>query len=155
VVQHITAGFLPGLVQWLSNCTEIKVRIAEDGEKPMPGNAYLAPDGYHMGIKENQDIVLSAAAPENGLRPAVSFLFRTVAEILGARAAGVLMTGMGKDGAQELRLMHDRGAITMAQDAESSVIHGMPGEAIALGAADYILPPARIASTLASLLCKN
>lgn len=65
------------------------------------------------------------------------------------------MTGMGKDGAQELKLMHDRGAVTIAQDAESSIIHGMPGEAIALGGADYILPPAKIATTLAELMCKN
>jgi len=155
IVQHITAGFLPGMVQWLNNCTQIKIKIADEGERPLPGHAYLAPDAHHMGIYGDGRILLSKAMPESGLRPAVSFLFRSTTEVLGARVAGVLLTGMGKDGAQELRLMHDRGAVTLAQDAESSVIHGMPGEAIALGAADYILPPARIASTLAALTGKG
>jgi len=107
-----------------------------------------------MGIGADKRITLSDAPPESGLRPAVSFLFRSVAQTLGSRAAGVLLTGMGRDGAQELKLMRDCGAMTLAQDAESSVVHGMPGEAIALGAADYVLPPARIAAKLVAILGK-
>ena len=84
--------------------------------------------------------MLARDEPENGLRPAVSYLFRSLAESCGANAVGVLLTGMGKDGAAELKQMRDRGAVTIAQDRESSVVHGMPGEAIALGAATHVLP---------------
>jgi two-component system chemotaxis response regulator CheB len=96
-------------------------------------------------------IVLSDQAPEHGLRPSVSWLFRTVAQALGPHAVGVLLTGMGRDGAEELRAMKDKGAITIAQDKESSVIHGMPGEAIKLDAATCVLPPEGIISFLAAL----
>ena len=83
--------------------------------------------------------MLAREEPESGLRPAVSYLFRSLAENCGANAVGVLLTGMGKDGAAELKQMRDRGACTIAQDRESSVVHGMPGEAIALGAAMHVL----------------
>lgn len=91
---------------------------------------------------------LARDEPENGLRPSVSWLFRSMAENLGGSAVGVLLTGMGKDGAAELKLMRDRGSMTIAQDRESSIVHGMPGEAIALGAAVQILPADRIAAAL-------
>jgi len=89
--------------------------------------------------------------PENGLRPSVSYLFRSVAEVFGKNAAGVLLTGMGKDGAEALKLMKDNGALTIAQDEDSSVVFGMPGEAVRLGAAQYVLPPGEIAALLARL----
>src|SRR6185503_9624349 len=85
---------------------------------------------------------------ESGLRPAVSYLFRSLAQTCGAHATGVLLTGMGKDGALELKQMRDRGAFTIAQDRESSVVHGMPGEAIQLGAAIQVLSAERIAGAL-------
>ena len=93
-------------------------------------------------------MVLAREEPESGLRPAVSYLFRSLAETYGAAAVGVLLTGMGKDGAAELKLMKDHGALTIAQDRESSVVHGMPGEAIALGAATQVLPADKIAAAL-------
>jgi two-component system chemotaxis response regulator CheB len=105
-----------------------------------------------MGIGAGGRITLASDPPENGLRPAVSYLFRSVANAYGPNAVGVLLTGMGKDGAEDLRLMKDRGAVTIAQDAESSVVHGMPGEAISLGAATHVLAPQRIAVTLAALI---
>jgi two-component system chemotaxis response regulator CheB len=95
--------------------------------------------------------MLSQSEPENGLRPSVSYLFRSVAQIFGKNAVGILLTGMGKDGAKELRLMKDKGAITIVQDMESSVVHGMPGEAISLGAATYVLSPGKIADVLISV----
>jgi two-component system chemotaxis response regulator CheB len=87
--------------------------------------------------------------------PSISVLFRALAETFGQCAAGVLLTGMGRDGADELLLMKSRGALTIAQDKESSVIHGMPGEAIKLGAAQYVLPPEKIVTVLSQFTGRN
>ncbi len=151
IVQHISVGFLPGLVEWLQQSTRFPLHIGAHGQLMQPGNAYLAPDCYHMGIGQQKQIVLSRSEPENGLRPSVSFLFRSVASVCGPRSIAVLLTGMGRDGAQELKELKTLGAITIAQDAESSVVHGMPGEAIRLGAAHYVLPPERIATVVTNL----
>jgi two-component system, chemotaxis family, protein-glutamate methylesterase/glutaminase len=155
IVQHIAAGFLPGLVEWLSQSTGFPIHIATHGEPVLPGRAYLAPDGYHMGLGANGQIALSKQEPENGLRPSVAHLFRSVASVCGGSAVGVLLTGMGKDGAEELKHLKDLGAFTIAQDAESSVVHGMPGEAIKLGAAGYVLAPDKIPAVLAGLAAKK
>ena len=150
-VQHMAPGFVHGMAEWLDTSCRLKVQVAEAGQVPASANVYLAPDGAHMGIGEDGRIFLSHAPLEFGLRPSVAFLFRSVTAALGARAIGVLLTGMGKDGAQELRQMRDAGAVTVAQDAESSVVHGMPGEAIALEGAVHVLPPVAIAALLVEL----
>lgn len=151
IVQHIAPGFLPGMAEWLNQLVELQVAIGTDGEVPLPGHVYLAPDGFHMGVGPRRRLSLSAAAPEGGLRPSVAHLFRSLAETYGPGAAGVLLTGMGHDGAAELKLMRDRGATTIAQDKETSIVHGMPGAAIALGAATHVLPGEEIASALKAL----
>jgi two-component system chemotaxis response regulator CheB len=150
IVQHIAPGFVGGLAEWLAGASRFPVRVPSHGEHPAPGQGYIAPDGCHMGIGSGPRIVLSGDAPENGLRPSVAYLFRSVARVFGPRAVGVLLTGMGRDGARELKAMKDMGAITIAQDEESSVVHGMPGEAIRLDAATYVLPPEGIAAVLAA-----
>ena len=152
VVQHLTPGFLPGLVAWLTETAALSVVIASDGTYPEAGHVYLAPDDFHMGLSAGGAIALSRAEPESHLRPAVSFLFRSLNQVHGARAVGVLLTGMGRDGADELRTMKSRGATTIAQDEASSVVHGMPGVAIALGAASMVLPAGQIADTLVALV---
>jgi two-component system chemotaxis response regulator CheB len=152
IVQHIAVGFLAGFVEWLSQSARFPIHIAENGDLPLPGHIYLGPDALHLGVTRNGRIALSNTAPENNLRPAVSHLFRSVADASGSQAIGILLTGMGKDGAAELKLMRDRGALTIAQDKESSVVHGMPGEAIQLDAAMYILSPERIVETLTDLM---
>jgi len=152
VVQHIASGFLQGLADWLGSTTGFPVHVATSGLKVLPGHVYLAPDDFQMGITADATITLSADPPENGLRPAVSYLFRSVAGAYGPAAVGILLTGMGKDGAEDLRRMKDRGAVTIAQDSESSVINGMPGEAIRLGAASHVLPPESIANLMATLV---
>ena len=154
IVQHIAAGFLPGLVEWLSQVTHFPIRIPAHGDLLLPGHAYLAPDDFHLGVERGPRAVLSQASPENNLRPAVSHLFRSVAETLGNQAVGVLLTGMGKDGAAELKMLRDKGAITIAQDKESSAVHGMPGEAVQLGAATLVLSPERIVEALVKLVPK-
>ncbi len=155
VVQHIAPGFLPGLAEWLNQTTSFKTQIAAYGLSPLPGHVYLAPDDFHMTLSLTGQIVLSRENPQSGLRPSVDSLFRSLAEVLGARAIGVLLTGMGKDGAIELKNMKNQGAMTIAQDQETSVIYGMPGQAVALEAATYILPPDKIASALVSLVMKQ
>jgi two-component system chemotaxis response regulator CheB len=151
IVQHIARGFLPGLVEWLNQTTGWQVHLAAHGTCPLPGHAYLAPDDFQMGVSAAGRILLTREEPESGLRPAVAYLFRSLAEVCGPNALGVLLTGMGKDGAAELKLMKDRGATTIAQDRESSVVHGMPAEAIQLGGATFVLPADKIGDTLATL----
>jgi two-component system chemotaxis response regulator CheB len=154
IVQHMASGFTRGFVEWLNQTAQLPVHLAAHGEALLAGHVYVAPDGFQMGVKVAGRIALSHDAPEYGLRPSVSFLFRSLAEVYGRRSVGVLLTGMGKDGAAELQLMKERGAITFAQDEESSVVHGMPGEAIKLEAATYVLPPEKITAALQSLVKK-
>jgi len=131
------------------------VHIASHGEFPLPGHGYIAPDNFHMGVESGPKIVLSNHEKENGMRPSVAYLFRTTAQAFGSDAVGVLLTGMGRDGADELKLMKEKGAVTFVQDKESSLVHGMPGEAIKLNAATYILSPEDITTALTALIKKN
>lgn len=151
VVQHIAPGFVLGFAEWLGRSLKLSVAIASHGERMVPGRVYLAPDGMQMQVSTPGRIMLTTDEPENGLRPSVSWLFRSVANTFGQHAIGVLLTGMGKDGAEELTLMRQKGSITIAQDEESSVVFGMPGEAIRLGGATYVLAPARMAAALLTL----
>lgn len=152
VVQHMALGFMENFVKWLDATTGFPSHIATNGEYLAPGHAYFAPDGLHMLAGRDNRIVLSPDPPENGLRPSVARLFRSVAETFGSNSVGVLLTGMGRDGAEDLKLLRSKGAVTVAQDEESSIIFGMPGEAVRLGAAEYVLPPERIAGLLAQLV---
>jgi two-component system, chemotaxis family, protein-glutamate methylesterase/glutaminase len=148
IVQHISPGFVQGFVDWLAKTTNFPVSLAVQGEKPLSGQAYVAPDGFHLGVNVGGRLKLSKTPPENGLRPSISYLFRSVTAAFGKNVMGVLLSGMGKDGALELKLLHDKGAVTFAQDAASAVIFGMPGEAVRLGGATYVLPPEDIADML-------
>ncbi len=149
MVQHIAPGFLGGMVEWLDNILALHVKVAQDGELLKPGTVYLSPEGKHLGLDKESRIALSSAEPLGGHRPAVAFLFQTLAQNYSDCLA-ILLTGMGKDGAAELLELKRRGATTIAQDKESSVIHGMPGAAIALGAHCHILNLESIASLLLS-----
>lgn len=151
IVQHIAAGFLEGMVRWLAETSGVAVKIAEHGEHLLPGHAYLAPDGFNLGVDGQGRIYLDSGDTKNSQRPSVGYLFRSVAESFGRNAIGLLLTGMGGDGAEELKLMKERGAVTIAQDKESSVIYGMPGIAVELGAATYVLSPERITAMLSAL----
>lgn len=148
IVQHIAPGFLPGLVDWLTNVAGHAVQIAEQGTEPQPGRVYFAPDNRHMKITSDGSLRLSDDPKEYSLRPAVSCLFRTAAEHNGNKTVGILLTGMGADGAKELKLLKDAGAATVIQNEESCVIFGMPGEAFKLDAARHILSPEEIADFL-------
>lgn len=155
VVQHISKGFLEGLVEWLGNTTRHPVHIASEGERALPGHVYFAPEDLHMGITGSGRIALNASSPENGIRPSVSYLFRSALSSYGSEAVGVLLTGMGRDGADELKMLKDKGAVTIVQDKESSVVHGMPGEALKLEAASYVLAPEKITAALETLFSRR
>lgn len=155
VVQHITPGFLEGLVAGLSRTSSLPIQIGVHGESLQAGRVYFAPDNHHMGIDGLDRLVLSQDPPENGCRPAVSYLFRSVATHGPKNAVGVLLTGMGKDGAAELKLMKDKGLITIVQDVSTSLVYGMPGEAVKLGGAQHVLPVNQVAAMLNRLVNKR
>jgi two-component system chemotaxis response regulator CheB len=152
VVQHISPGFVPGLARWLDGTTPLRVKVARDGERLQPGTAYLAPDRQHLLVGGNERAHLSDSAPVDGHRPSVTTLFESVARHYGPAAVGVLLTGMGRDGARGLKALRDAGACTIAQDSGSCVVFGMPKEAIALGAAGEVLPLEKIGDRLAELM---
>lgn len=151
IVQHMASGFTASFAEWLAQSSGLPVQVAMHGEFMLSGHVYVAPDECQMKVEYGGKIALTKDAPENGLRPSVSYLFRSLAAVYGGEAAAGLLTGMGRDGAEELRLLKEKGAITFAQDKESSVVHGMPGEAIKLDAATFILAPDKIAAVLAGL----
>lgn len=151
IVQHMTKGFTENFVNWLNQSSRLRVELAADGMQMLPGHAYVAPDGLQMEVGPGNRLRLAAGEPENGQRPSVSCLFRSVAKIYGSHAAGVLLTGMGKDGAAELKALREKGGVAIAQNRETSIVFGMPGEAIRINAADYILAPEEIVTVLTRL----
>jgi len=155
VVQHIAKGFLEGFRDWLASSSNLPIHIAKDGEMLEPGNIYIAADDFHMGLCSGPRIKLIKSPPENGLCPSVDFLFRSVAAVFGSSAIGVLLSGMGKDGAKGLKTMKEKGCFTIAQDEASCVVFGMPGEAVKIGAVVQVLSPIKIAETLSVLRKKT
>jgi two-component system chemotaxis response regulator CheB len=151
IVQHISTGFVGGLAQWLSKSSGLPVHVAIHGELPLAGHVYIAPDEFHMKVERGGRIILAQDRLEHGLRPSVSCLFRSISEVYGRNSVAGLLTGMGRDGAEELRQLKEKGAITFAQDKGTSVVHGMPGEAVRLSAATLILPLDKIATALINL----
>src|SRR6266404_6241504 len=154
VVQHMSPGFAQGFVEWLSHSSGFPIRLAVQGETVAPGQAYLPPEDFPLGLQGGARIRLVQDERENGMRPSASFLFRSVAAAFGPNAIGVLLTGMGTDGVDELKRLKDAGALTIAQDEQSSVVHGMPGQAIKIGAAKLVLPPEGIAKILSTIVAK-
>jgi two-component system chemotaxis response regulator CheB len=149
IVQHITPGFGSSLVTWLNQMTPLEVRLAQSADSPRPGQALIAPDDYHLEVTPLKMLKISQTPPDqNGQRPSANYLFHSVARIYGARAMGIILTGMGNDGAEGLLAMRQRGAYTLAQNQESCVVFGMPAVAIGLGAVDQVLPVDKIATTM-------
>jgi two-component system chemotaxis response regulator CheB len=154
IAQHIAPGFTDALVHWLSSTTGFDVRICNDNDKLEPSVAYLCPEGFQTGISNNLRVKLAEDDCMNGVRPSVSYLFASMSEIAGKRFAAILLTGMGRDGAEELKILRDCGStVTIVQDAETSLVHGMPGEAIKLGAAQHVVSPQKIVEILLDLAC--
>ncbi|MEZ2720645.1 chemotaxis response regulator protein-glutamate methylesterase [Paenalcaligenes hominis] len=144
ITQHMPAGFTRSFVQRLDSLCQVQVHEAEHGQRVLPGHVYLAPGGIaHMKLARsgaNYVVELEDSEPVNRHRPSVDVLFNSAAEIAGKNAIGVILTGMGKDGAQGMLAMKKAGAMTFAQDEASCVVFGMPREALAIGAADHAVP---------------
>jgi len=154
-IQHISDGFLEGLVDWLASQCTVKVKIAQSGELPLPGTVYFPQEGTHLEIDPRGRLTSSLAPPLGSHRPSVTATFCSMANYYGSTVAGILLTGMGRDGAEGMQAIAEVGGITIAQDEESCVIFGMPKQAIELGAARYILPLNDIAHTLMRVLRKE
>jgi len=143
IVQHMPENFTKSFADRLNEVCEMEVREAKDGDRVVPGVALIAPGNHHMVLKRSgaQYMVGLKDGPRvHYQRPAVDVLFQTVARVAGKNAVGVILTGMGADGAKGLLAMHAAGAYTIAQDEATSIVFGMPKEAIKLGAADKVLP---------------
>jgi two-component system chemotaxis response regulator CheB len=155
IVQHMARGFVSGFAGWLAARSGLTVVVAEHAQQCLPGTVYVAPDDAHLGVRRDGRIHLDQEVLEEGFRPSVSHLFRSVAGAYGPDALGILLTGMGRDGASGLLEMHRAGALTAAQDEDSSVVFGMPREAIRLGAAQHVLPPADLAALIKASTLKE
>jgi two-component system chemotaxis response regulator CheB len=151
VVQHMTIGFTAGLVAWLQLESRLAIKLANEGEQLNPGTIYIAPDDTHVQVLNRGVIALSKAPPVSHVRPSATVLFESVARVYGGEAIGVLLTGMGDDGARGLKAMHDRGAPTIVQDEATSAVYGMPKVAVELGAADQRLPLPQISNAILAL----
>ncbi len=147
-VQHISEGFLKGLVDWLGSECQLPVKIASLGENPQPGIIYFPPEQKHLELDNMGRFLFSSAAPVSGHRPSVTMTFNSVAKFYRQAALGILLTGMGRDGADGMLEIFKQGGITIAQNEGTCVVFGMPKEAIALSAARYILPITDIAPML-------
>ena len=158
ITQHMPAGFTRSFAERLNQCCDLEVTEAEDGERVLPGHAYIAPGNRHLLLRKSGAgyvTKLSDAPPVNRHRPSVEVLFRSGAEVAGPDLVGVMLTGMGKDGAVAMREMRDAGAWNVVQDEASCVVFGMPREAIAAGAAHDVAPLADIAARVLGRLRKQ
>jgi len=144
IVQHNSSGFDESFAQWLGTFTALKVKLAEDGETPVPNTVYIARTGKHLELRgrDNQSVVMryNDNEPENNQKPSADVLFRSAAESLKQSVLSVVLTGMGSDGAEGTRKVREMGGITLAQDEKSSLIYGMPKAAAETGCVDMVLP---------------
>lgn len=150
VAQHIADGFIPGLVEWLDSSCAVRVRAARDGELAQPGVVHLAPTGRNLAL-EGGEMRFRDPEPGQLYIPSADTLFASVAKAFGPRSIGVILTGMGADGAEGLKRMRDTGAVTIAQDETTSTVYGMPRVAAELGAAAHVLAVGDIGEALVRL----
>jgi len=154
-VQHICLGFLQGFIDWLANSCRLPIQIAQPGEMPKSGKIYFPPEQQHLELDASGRFICSDSPPLEGHRPSATVTFKSFAKFYGKTTVAILLTGMGRDGAQGMQVVAQAGGFTIAQDEATSVVFGMPKEAIALGAAKQVLPIGAIAPMLLALLQNN
>jgi two-component system chemotaxis response regulator CheB len=150
VVQHMPSFFTRTFAERLDRTCRMRVREARTGDEVKPGLVLIAPGDFHMTLKKNggYKVECRQGPPVHHVRPSVDVLFQSVARVAGPRAVGALLTGMGRDGAEGLLAMKEAGAMTLAQDEASSVVYGMPKEAVRIGAARQVVPLSQMAEAI-------
>ncbi|TPG60642.1 chemotaxis-specific protein-glutamate methyltransferase CheB [Roseomonas nepalensis] len=140
LVQHMGASFMEGFAAWLDGLVAPRVLLARDGARPEPGHVHVAPGDRHLSLTPGGLMRVSAAPPVGGQRPAADVLFGSMARVLGPRGFGILLTGMGEDGARGLAALHAAGGTTLAEDETTAIVYGMPAAAVRLGGVTAALP---------------
>lgn len=148
IVQHIAKGFDRGLVEWLANSCAVKIKLAENNESIEAGTAYVAPNDFQMKVVKSGAVELSDEPPYGNFKPSADVLFKSVADVYKHESVGVILTGMGRDGAGGIKAIKEAGGKTIAQDEKTCIVFGMPKEAIDLGAVDKVLPIDKIAGEI-------
>jgi two-component system chemotaxis response regulator CheB len=151
IVQHIDSNFVEGFVDWLNTYSKMPVKIAVDGETISASKVYLPPPESHLLVNHDNKIKISKEVALNGLRPSVDILFKSINLVYKEKAIVVLLSGMGKDGALELKNLYNSGAYTIAQEESSCLVYGMPGEAAKIGAVCKLLSPENITKEILHL----
>jgi two-component system chemotaxis response regulator CheB len=151
VVQHIVPAFAQGMAGWLSTRANLQVSVANEGDKLAPGKVFIAPGEAHLTVAADRTLRLDHSAPIKSQRPSATRLFESVAQAFGSNSVGIILTGMGEDGADGLEKLSKAGAHVIAQDEASSTIFGMPKAAIQRGIVDEVLPPEGIVTRLTKL----
>ncbi|RON05207.1 chemotaxis response regulator protein-glutamate methylesterase [Pseudomonas brassicacearum] len=154
LVQHVDQVFAAGMAEWLSSASGLDVRLAQEGEPPQSGTVLLAGTNHHIRLLKNGTLAYTAEPVNEIYRPSIDVFFESVATYWNGDAVGVLLTGMGRDGAQGLKLMRQQGYLTIAQDQRSSAVYGMPKAAAAINAAVEIHPLDKIAPRLLEIFAK-
>ena len=151
ITQHMPPGFTKSYAARLDGMCKVRVAEARDGERILPGHAYIAPGGFHLSVERSGANYIARVVdgdPVNRHKPSVEVLFKSAARVVGPNALGLMLTGMGADGASAMKEMRDAGSYNLAQDEASCVVFGMPREAIAAGAVHEVLPLTQIAAKL-------
>lgn len=151
-VQHIGDEFAQGFVEWVASFCRMKVRLAVSGEMPEAGTIYFPGAGAHLKIGNGGRFMSTQEPPYDGHRPSITLMFKSLAEFYKNRVLSVLLTGMGRDGAEGMREVSRAGGVTIAQNESTSIVYGMPKAAIELGAAKYVMTPEEIAKALVQIL---
>lgn len=138
VVQHIGATFVQGFIEWLQTTTQVQMKIAEHGETLLPNVCYVSPGDVHLAVQVPNQIALLDTPPVHSCKPSADVLFSSISKVYGNTAIGVLLTGIGEDGAFGLYDLRQAGGITIAQDKDSSIVYGMPKKAIEMNAASFV-----------------
>jgi two-component system response regulator WspF len=151
LVQHVDQVFAAGMAEWLGSESRLPVRLAREGEPPQPGTVLLAGTNHHIRLQKNGTLAYTAEPVNEIYRPSIDVFFESVARFWNGDTVGVLLTGMGRDGAQGLKMMRQQGWLTIAQDQQSCAVYGMPKAAAAIDAAVEIHPLERIAPRLTDI----
>lgn len=155
IAQHISDGFVSGMVEWLKNITKLNVKVAAEGETITPGVVYISPSERHMTIDRSKKIVLVNRKPKDIYRPSCDMLLSSVAGVYGPKSIGIILTGMGSDGVNGMKKIKEINGITIAQNEKTSIVYGMPKVAIESGCIDKILPVNEISEEIVSLVSKK